>query len=100
MWQDSRDFLSGLVAALRADLHNTSARQFKRTFEPADFLEATIDAVEDRAAELVAAGMNPAAAAAIASSRQTKEEQIGAINSIKGSGPSKGRKGKPAGKRG
>lgn len=73
-----------LLATLRADLHNTSARQFDRVFDPEDFIPGHEAKIEARVAELVAAGYNPAAAAAIATSRKSKEHNLFIINGMKG----------------
>lgn len=84
IWEDARTFQIGLVAAVRADLHNTSARDFGRQFEAAEFMPGAMLAIEERIAELIAQGYNPAAAAAIATSKTTKEQQIHAVDSIRG----------------
>lgn len=90
VWQDARDFQTGLVSALRADLHNTGFRDFGQTFEPGDFDPRKAAAVEDRVAELVEAGWNPAAAVAAVTSKQSKDRQLHLINKLHGA-PAAGR---------
>lgn len=85
MWDRSREWQEGLVAAIRADLHNTSARQFEQHFKPKDFMPGAEEEVEEKVAALVAQGYNPAAAAAIVMSKQTNEQKIHLINGLKGS---------------
>lgn len=72
-----------MVAALRADLHNTAGKSFNRTFEKTDFIHgASSDgSLEARIHSLIAQGYAPAAAAAMASSTQTKEQRIHLIQS-------------------
>lgn len=75
--------ISLLQAPIRADLHNTSARDFKRTFKPADFLPDSKDeSLEARAKQLIAQGYSPSQAVAIASSKQTKDRQVVMIDSV------------------
>jgi len=71
-----------LVAALRADIHNTSARDFKRHFEASDFLpEAPPDqSVEARARAYIEMGYTPSQAAAMATSTQTREHKLYILN--------------------
>jgi hypothetical protein len=80
------------VAELRADLHNTSAKQYDRVFESADFMPGATRAIEERVAELIAQGYDPAAAAAIATSKQSKDKQLRTLGKLKGPGA------KPAGR--
>ena len=72
-----------LVAALRADLYNTSAREFKQHFEPADFMpvEGPSRDMEARVLALIDEGYTPSQAAAIASSKHTKEHNLYSIDS-------------------
>ena len=81
----AREHKSSLIAALRADLHNISGR-YQRTFQAADFMAdkpggAHAD-IEARAQELIAQGVPPAAAAAMASSTQTKEHNLYVLDSV------------------
>ncbi len=82
---------AGLVAGVRADLYNTSAKCFERHMDPVDFMPGAEDMLEARVAELIAGGMNPAAAVAVATSKQTKEGQIHVISRLKGPKPTGGR---------
>lgn len=79
-WAKSREWQTSLLATLRADLHNTSAREFNRVFEAADFLPGASTAIEQRVAELVEQGYTPSQAAAIATSRQSRDRQIHLID--------------------
>lgn len=72
-----------MLAAVRADLHNTSARIFDRTFEPADFMPGAEAALEAKVAKLVEDGFSLPQAVAIATSRRSKRDNIRQINSLK-----------------
>jgi len=72
-----------MLATIRADLHNLSGRYEKR-FEVADFMPGRQEEIEEKVDELVAPGWDRAAAAAAVTSRQTKEQQIHAIDEVKG----------------
>ncbi len=79
-----------LVAALRADLHNTSAREFSKHFKLADFMpEAKDEGLEARVQELIKMGYPPAAACAIATRKQSKEHQLHLINAVTGAAAAK-----------
>jgi hypothetical protein len=64
------------VAAIRADIHNTSARQFTKFFEPADFMPGAKASLEDQIAALVKQGYTPSQAAAIATSKQSNQQKL------------------------
>jgi hypothetical protein len=67
-------------------LHNTSSREFKKHFKPADFMPGADNSdIETRVHELIKLGYNPAAACAIATSRQSKEQQLFLVNKATGS---------------
>jgi hypothetical protein len=60
---------------VRADLHNTSGH-FERVFQPDDFMPGrTIESVEERAKKLIAEGVPPARAVAMAHSTQDRTER-------------------------
>lgn len=80
--EEEREFQTRLVAELRADVLNTGYRDYGRVFEAADLMPGAKAALEDKVAELIAGGMSPAAAAAVASSKRPKDQQIRAIDSI------------------
>jgi hypothetical protein len=76
-WAKAREWQSDMVAVVRADLHNTSARKFDRVFSKDDFKPgASVDSIH----KLVAQGYTPSQAAAIATSKQSSEHKIFAID--------------------
>ena len=82
MYERGREFQTGLFAAIRADLHNTSSRQYEKFYEPGDFMPGVAADLEARVEELIAQGIPPATAAAMATSKQTKEQKIHLINGL------------------
>lgn len=94
-FEQSREFQLAMVAAIRSDMHNTSGR-FNQAFKPADFMPGAKSSIEDRAKELMALGYAPAAAVAIASSKQTREQNLHVLKSAVSGTEGKKRK---AGKR-
>ena len=83
---EARERDKAMLAALRADLHNTSARQFERHFDPADFMPGSQEpSLEARIHALVEEGYTPSEAAAMATSSQTREHRLYLVDSaIKG----------------
>ena len=79
-WERAREYQMTLVAAMRADLFNTSAKGYDRTFEARDFLPGASSGVENRIAQLIAEGYTPSEAAAIATSKQTREHKLYVID--------------------
>jgi hypothetical protein len=75
-WERARDDRLVMLAALRADLHNTSARDFQRRFDIEDFMSSRVAGIEQRAQQLIEQGYTPSEAAALASSRQTSEHKL------------------------
>lgn len=78
-WKYAIERQNASVAALRADLYNTSAKQYDRTFEAADFMPGAKPnaALEARVNQLVEQGFTRSQAAAIAcSSNQTNEQKL------------------------
>ncbi len=75
----------GLLATMRADLHNTSSRQFTHHFQPSEFMpEAeSIPSVEERVKQLIARGYSPAQACALATSVQSTDEKRAMIEDLK-----------------
>lgn len=69
-----------MVAALRSDIYNTAGKSFDRHFEADDFLGEKVEGLEDRINALVAQGWDPAQAAAIASSKRSKSDNLRRID--------------------
>jgi hypothetical protein len=80
-WRLARDRERNLICALRADLYNTSARQFKHTFQPADFYPENNAPIERAIEHFVRMGYTPSEAAAMATSKQTKEHNLFVLDS-------------------
>ena len=75
-----------MIAALRADIHNTAGKSFERHMEPGEFMPGYAISVEERAKELMAQGMSPAAAVAVACRKGTAESNIRKVEgAIRGS---------------
>jgi hypothetical protein len=70
-----------MVAAVRADLYNVAGKSFERRFEVADFMPGATDSVEARARELIEMGYTPSEAAAMATSKQTREHKLHVLDS-------------------
>lgn len=71
-----------LVAALRADIHNAAGKSFEHHFEAGDFMPGAEDkSVEARAKKLIDAGVPPAKAVAIASSKRSREDNLQILTS-------------------
>lgn len=85
-----------MLAAIRADIHNTAGKAFNQHFTPQDFMGATAD-LENRIAALVKKGYSPSAAVAMATSKQTAEQRMHLVDkALTGAGK---RKAKGKGKR-
>ncbi len=94
-FEDNRKFQLGMVAAIRADIHNTAGKSFKEHFDAQRFMPGgKDDSIEARARELMAQGVAPAAAVAMASSKQSKESQIHIVKSAMAAADARAKKGK------
>ena len=93
-WRQAQEFQVQCISALRADMYNTSAKGYQRTFEAADFMGGPQTGLEERIAQLVADGYTPSEAAALATSRQTNEHKLFVIDqAISGARGRKGERG-------
>lgn len=76
-WEQGQRRQTQLLSVLRADLHNTSSRDFKKVFTYEDFMPEAVDhTLEYRIAQLVEKGYTPSQAAAMATSKKSKEHNL------------------------
>jgi hypothetical protein len=82
-FNNAREFQIGMLAAIRADIHNTAGKSFEHQFRAEDFMPGAKSAsIEDRVHELIKQGYTPAEAAAMATSKQSREEKQNIIQTI------------------
>lgn len=82
-WERARSDQLSIMAALRADLHNTAGKTFKHNFKPQDFMPgASPDSIEATARLYIEMGYTPSEAAAMATSSQTKEHNLYIVDSV------------------
>jgi hypothetical protein len=96
-FEQSREFQLLMLAAIRSDMHNTAGRMFNQTYKPSDFMPGAKSSIEDRARELMDQGYAPAAAVAIASSKQSREQNLKILTGALEAAERKSKK--PGGKR-
>lgn len=82
VWKQHQQIHARFIAAIRSDLYNTAGKAYKDDFTVDQFLGESVESgVDARARQLMAMGYAPAAAAAIASSKQSDTQKIHMIDS-------------------
>lgn len=76
-WERATERENRALATIRADLHNTSAKEYDRQFTVDDFMgNGKFPGVEKRVEELVAKGHDRATAVAMVMSKQSRSQKL------------------------